>query len=76
MVTAVTETARVLNPLSTAISNGIVRSINKMFDFIMDQPSVRAKNINDLAYSLRMEYPKESDDYVMHMAINMMNGAK
>lgn len=76
MNTAVTETARVLNPLSTAISNGIVRSINKAFDVIMSQPSGRKKTINELAYSLRMEYPKESEDYVMNMAINMLKDAK
>jgi hypothetical protein len=28
----------------------------------------RRKNIIDLAYALKLEYPKESDDFVMNMA--------
>ncbi len=69
MSTAVTEAARVISPLSTSISNGIMRSINYMIEK-MSQSS-REKAIQQLAYSLKLEYPKESDEYVMNLAISM-----
>jgi hypothetical protein len=72
MNTAVTETARVLNPLSTSISNGIMRSIDACIA-ILDARR-REKSINDLAYALKLEYPKESEDFVMNMAIQMYGG--
>ena len=72
MNTAVTETARVLNPLSTSISNGIMRSIDACIA-IFDARR-REKSINDLAYALKLEYPKESEDFVMNMAIQMYGG--
>lgn len=72
MNTAVTETARVLNPLSTSISNGIMRSIDACIAVIDARRN--QKTVNDLAYVLKLEYPKESDDYVMNMAIQMIRG--
>ena len=69
MSTAVIEAARVINPLSTSISNGIMRSINYAIER-MRRPS-REKAIEQLAYSLKLEYPKESDEYVMNLAIQM-----
>lgn len=69
MSTAVIEAARVINPLSTSISNGIMRSINYAIKR-MHRPS-REKAIEQLAYSLKLEYPKESDEYVMNLAIQM-----
>lgn len=69
MSTAVTEAARVISPLSTSISNGIMRSINYFIDK-MSEPS-RQKSIEQLAYSLKLEYPNESDEYVMNLAISM-----
>lgn len=69
MTTAVTESARVLNPLSVSISNGILRSIDLVLKAMPSKS--RTKGIEDLAYSLQLEYPKESRDYVMHMAISM-----
>jgi len=69
MSTAVIEAARVINPLSTSISNGIMRSINYAIER-MHRPS-REKAIEQLAYSLKLEYPKESDEYVMNLAIQM-----
>lgn len=69
MNTAVTETARVLNPLSTSISNGIMRSIDACIA-ILDSRQ-RQKNISDLAYALKLEYPKESEDFVMNMAYEL-----
>ena len=72
MSTAVTETARVIGPLSASISNGIMRSINFAFDRITAPKKMsRSKTIEQLAYSLQLEYPKESRDYVMHLAISM-----
>ena len=70
MNTAITETALVINPLSASISNGIVKSIN----FILDRMSNRVDHkraIQDLAYSLKIEYPRESEEYVYNMAIDM-----
>lgn len=76
MTSAVTETARAINPLSISISNGIMRSI----DFVIDRMSrVRLSNrktVEQLAYSLRVEYPKESDEYVMNMAIDLLKDAR
>lgn len=72
MSTAVTETARVISPLSTSISNGIMNSINFTIE-LMSRPSKvsRQKSIEQLAHSLKLEYPKESPEYVMNMAIEM-----
>ena len=70
MNTAITETALVINPLSASISNGIVKSIN----FILDRMSNRVAHkraIQDLACSLKIEYPRESEEYVYNMAIDM-----
>jgi hypothetical protein len=76
MTSAVTETARAINPLTISISNGIMRSI----DFVIDRMSrVRLSNrktVEQLAYSLRVEYPKESDEYVMNMAIDLLKDAR
>ena len=69
MSTAVIEAARVISPLSTSISNGIMRSINYAIER-MSKPA-REKAIEQLAYSLKLEYPKESDEYVMNLAIAM-----
>lgn len=69
MSTAVIEAARVISPLSTSISNGIMRSINYAIER-MNKPA-REKAIEQLAYSLKLEYPKESDEYVMNLAIAM-----
>ncbi len=69
MTTAVTEAARVISPLSTSISNGIMRSINYAIESI--SKSSHQKTIDQLAYALKLEYPKESDEYVMNLAIEM-----
>ena len=69
MSTAVIEAARVINPLSTSISNGIMRSINYAIERMRRRS--REKAIEQLAYSLKLEYPKESDEYVMNLAIQM-----
>lgn len=70
MFTAVNEAARVLNPLSTSISNGIMRSIEAMITMLSRRKN--DKIANDLAYSLQIEYPRESRDYVMNLAITLL----
>jgi hypothetical protein len=72
MNTAVTESARVLNPLSTAISNGIMRSIDLCIEAL--NAGRHEKNVKDLAKVLKLEHPKESDDFVMYMAVNLLRG--
>lgn len=69
MYAAVNETAKAISPLSIAISNGILRSIELMLKAI---PSgSKEKKIRDLAHSLKFEYPHESLDYVTNMAANI-----
>ena len=70
MNTAVVEAARVLNPLSASISNGIMRSISATLNMLDKRK--HDKLVNDLAYSLRIEYPHESHDYVMNLAISLL----
>lgn len=70
MFTAVNAAAQVLNPLSTSISNGIMRSIEAMTTMLSRRKN--NKIANDLAYSLQIEYPHESRDYVMNLAINLL----
>ena len=75
MNTAITETALVINPLSTSIANGIVKSIN----FILDRMANRVDHkraIQELAYSLKIEYPHESEEYVHNMAVDMYSEYK
>ena len=76
MTSAVTETARAINPLSISISNGIIRSINFVIDRMSRVRLSNRKTVEQLAYSLRVEYPKESDEYVMNMAINLLKDAR
>lgn len=76
MTSAVTETARAINPLSVSISNGIMRSINFVIDRMSRVRLSNRKTVEQLAYSLRVEYPKESDEYVMNMAINLLKDAR
>lgn len=74
MYVAVNETAKAISPLSIAISNGILRSIELMLKAIPSRSD--DKKIRELAYSLKLEYPKESDDYVMNMAIDLYEAGR
>ena len=76
MTSAVTETARAINPLSVSISNGIMRSINFVIDRMSRVRLSNRKTVEQLAYSLRVEYPKESDEYVMNKEINLLKDAR
>jgi hypothetical protein len=69
MFAAINETAKTINPLSISISNGILRSTNLLLNMINRKSEERA--IDQLALMLKLEYPKESQDYVRHMAIKM-----
>lgn len=75
MLVAVTETARVMHPLSASISNGIMRSINKAFDLIVANRR-RNNDVKDIAYALKLEYPHESYEYVLCMAHNLYEGSQ
>lgn len=66
MYAAVNETAKTISPLSVAISNGILRSINLMLKVFSIKS--RSKQIEELTNTLKLEYPYESRDYVMYMA--------
>lgn len=70
MFTAVNRAAQVLNTLSTSISNGIMRSIEAMTTMLSRRKN--DKIVNDLVYLLQIEYPHESRDYVMNLAINLL----
>lgn len=69
MYAAVNETAKAISPLSIAISNGILRSIELVLNAIPSRSN--EKNIRELAHSLKFEYPHESLDYVTNMAANI-----
>lgn len=74
MYAAVNETANAISPLSTAISNGIFRSINFVLKLV--QQDADEKTVKELAYALKLEYPHESDEYVLNMAYNLYEGVK
>jgi hypothetical protein len=74
MYTAVTETAKTVSPLSIAISNGIIRSIDVTLSIMNSRKN--QKRVEDLAYALKLEYPKESYDYVFNMATNLLKDGR
>lgn len=59
------ETAKVLNPLSTAIGTGIYKSIDKIVSLMLKQSE--DKYYADIAHKLKGEYKFESVDYIEHM---------
>lgn len=69
MFAAVNETARMISPVSAMISNGILNSIALTIRVIesMRVPH-HEKSIRELAHSLKIEYPFESQDYVESLA--------
>ena len=71
MSIAVTEAARTLAPLGVLISNGIMSVVNLIIK-ITDNLSINHNRaIENLAYSLRLEFPHESNEYVHNMATQM-----
>lgn len=69
MFAAVNETAKVISPLTTAISNGMLSSVEFVLRTMTRNPS--EKTLDELARALKIEYPYESKDYVMHMVQDM-----
>ena len=65
MNSAVIETAKVLNPLSTAIGTGIYKSIDKIIGLM--RKKAEDQHYADLANKLKIEYKFESVDYIEHM---------
>jgi putative cell wall-binding protein len=77
MFTAITETANVVSPFTTAVSNGILKSISavsNLFDRLTG-PS-RAQLMNNVARHMKDEYPWESEDYVYFIVRTQMFGEK
>lgn len=73
---AVTEAARTLAPLGVLISNGIMSIVN-LFIKINDYLNTNdRKAIENLAYSLKLEFPRESNEYVHNMAVKMYAESK
>lgn len=77
MFTAITETANVVSPFTTAVSNGILKSISTLINILdkLTTPS-RDKLMNNAARDLRCEYPYESEDYVYFLVRTQMFGEK
>jgi hypothetical protein len=77
MFAAVNETARMISPVSTMISNGILNSISFMLR-VIDATRIphHERSIRDLAHSLRAEYPFESHDYVEALARDIYKDTK
>jgi len=65
MNSAVIETAKVLNPLSTAIGTGIYKSIDKMVSLMLMQSE--DKQYAEIAQKLKSEYKFESIEFIEHM---------
>lgn len=75
MHAAVNETARLFNPLSSAIASGIVSLLNAMFDIFVEAPR-REKTLKQIVYALKLEYPHESEEYITNLALNMLKDSK
>lgn len=70
MFTAVNEAARSLSPITMAVSSGVFKSVQFVLDLVSDRRKDE-KYIKNLAYSLKMEYPFESKEYVESLARRM-----
>jgi putative cell wall-binding protein len=77
MFTAITETANVVSPFTTAVSNGILKSISAVLTLVdrLTGPS-RDQLMNDVARHMKDEYPWESEDYVYFIVRTQMFGEK
>lgn len=77
MFTAIAETANTISPFTTAVSNGILKSISALIN-IMDKlaaPS-RDKMIINATKDMKCEYPYESTEYVHFLVRTQMFGEK
>ena len=71
MTIAVTEAARTLAPLGVLISNGIMSVVNLIIKLTDNLSVNHNRAIENLAYSLRLEFPYESNEYLLNMATEM-----
>lgn len=76
MFTAVNEAARSLTPLTTAVSSGIFKSIQAVLDIIGSLRNEDEKAIQSLVYTLKLEYPFETDEYIETMARDLYTESK
>jgi hypothetical protein len=77
MFAAVNETARAITPISSLIASGILNSISFTLRAIeASRPVHHEKAIRDLAHSLKIEYPFESNEYVESLARRIYDDAK
>lgn len=68
---AVTEAARTLAPLGVLISNGIMSIVDLVIKINDNLGINHSRAIENLAYSLRAEFPHESNEYLHNMATEM-----
>lgn len=64
----ITETEKRIRPLSTAISNALLKSVD--FALYIVEARSRAKeekHAQEIATALKIEYPFESEDYIVHL---------
>ena len=76
MFTAVNEAARSLTPLSVAVSSGIFKSIQAVLDAIGSLRKEDEKAIQSLVYTLKLEYPFETNEYIETMARDLYAESK
>lgn len=76
MTIAVTEAARTLAPLGVLISNGIMSVVNLIIKLTNTLSINDNRAIENLAYSLKLEFPHESYEYVHNMATKMYMESK
>ncbi len=76
MFTAVNEAARSLSPLTTAVSVGVFKSIQSVLDMIGSLRNEDEKSIQNLVYTLKLEYPFETNEYIETLARDMYKESK
>jgi hypothetical protein len=76
MFTAVNEAARSLSPLTTAVSVGVFKSIQAVLDAVASLRNQDEKSIQNLAYTLKLEYPFETNEYIESLARDMYAESK
>lgn len=76
MFTAVNEAARSFSPLTTVVSVGVFKSIQAVLDAVAGLRNEDEKSIQNLAYTLKLEYPFETNEYVETLARDMYAGSK
>lgn len=77
MFTAIAETANTISPFTTAVSNGILKSISTLISVLekLTEPSLDKKIVN-ATKDMKCEYPYESIEYVHYLVRTQMFGEK